>query len=284
MRGTQPTVTEVIVFTNLVNCSNQYEFPPKLFNLFADRHTERRVDMEYPEVKRKKYFTKEEIIEKLKDHNQKVDEVVKDICEELTPFDINDADAVLLEDRLERLDRTSKNLTAKVYRLKSEIKSRKYRNHPEQLKEKEISCSQYSVLQSQSSEDLFDSPDMEFDSSPSVIVDNRQQTTDRPDAYTKKPLNELGNSYSRSRRVQSKREELSKWAAEEGVSVSQLLGYLLYMDNYHTGGKIVIIFYRHNDSYNLCVDYICRLITLNLKLIYKVVDLPLKKCKNASFA
>ena len=75
--------------------------------------------MESPVFKRKKFFTKAEIINKLSDQNQRVNDVVNDICETLAPFDVNDSEATMLEDRLERLDKASKTLTAKVYRLQN---------------------------------------------------------------------------------------------------------------------------------------------------------------------
>ena len=45
------------------------------------------------------------------------------------------------------------------------------------------------------------------------------------------------NQKSRSRRVVEKREMISQWAENEGVSVSKLLGYLLYLENYHSGDR-----------------------------------------------
>ena len=39
--------------------------------------------------------------------------------------------------------------------------------------------------------------------------------------------------------MQSKRDQFCQWAMEEGVSVSQLLGYMLYLDNYHSGDRNV---------------------------------------------
>ena len=55
----------------------------------------------------------------------------------------------------------------------------------------------------------------------------------------KKPLNYGMSQYSRRRRVSDKREVLEKWAEEEGVTVTQLLGYLLHLENYHAGDKSI---------------------------------------------
>ena len=48
----------------------------------------------------------------------------------------------------------SKALVARVYRIRQAAKERKFRRNPELLEEKGVSCSQYSVLQSQESEYL----------------------------------------------------------------------------------------------------------------------------------
>ena len=71
---------------------------------------------EKPKQKRKKYFTKLEILDKLKENGDQVQEVVWDICEELTPFDINNEESLILEDRSEQLEVVSKAFSAKVYR------------------------------------------------------------------------------------------------------------------------------------------------------------------------
>ena len=44
-------------------------------------------------------------------------------------------------------------------------------------------------------------------------------------------------SFSRQRRVEEKREALSVWAKEEGVTPTQLVGYLIHLENYHGGGQ-----------------------------------------------
>ena len=77
-----------------------------------------------PETKRKKYFTRNEIISKLTENENDVKKVVSDIVEELSPFDIKDEDAMLFEDRLDRLEKVSKNLLSKVYKLKNKVKEK----------------------------------------------------------------------------------------------------------------------------------------------------------------
>ena len=72
----------------------------------------------------------------MKDNNFKIKEVCDNICEELCPFDISDEESLLIEDRLERLEKVSRTLTAKVSRVSKAFKEKKFRRHPEQLKEK----------------------------------------------------------------------------------------------------------------------------------------------------
>ena len=107
-----------------------------------------------PMSKRKKVFSRSEIIDKLKENDQKVIKVAEEISEELSPFDVDDEDAVLVEDRLERLVNTTKTLTKKIYKIQKEFKERKYRHNPDKLNEKVISSSQYSIFESEDSESL----------------------------------------------------------------------------------------------------------------------------------
>ena len=95
---------------------------------------------------------------------------------------------------------------------------------------------------------MFQSPDSDKieasqnqDISGSDESDNgkREMETSRPSSYKKRPLNHKMSPYSRCLRVMDKQETLAKWAAEEGITVTQLLGYLLYLDNYHKGERSV---------------------------------------------
>ena len=65
-----------------------------------------------PEAKRKKVFSRIEIEKKLKENDQKVKDVAEDIVKEMCPFDLNDEDTVMMEDRLERLKKTTENLVS----------------------------------------------------------------------------------------------------------------------------------------------------------------------------
>ena len=65
--------------------------------------------MEYPVFKRKKFFSKGDILQKLKDNNFKIKEVCDSICEDFSSFDISDEDLLCLEDRLKRLEKVSTN-------------------------------------------------------------------------------------------------------------------------------------------------------------------------------
>ena len=96
--------------------------------------------------KRKKYFTRSEILTKLKSNESDVHRVVSEMIEELCPFDVNDEDALAIEDRLERLEKVSRNLQTKVYKLKLKLKDRKFRFKPENLGETEVFSFQNSLF------------------------------------------------------------------------------------------------------------------------------------------
>ena len=53
------------------------------------------------------------------------------------------------EEKLEKVEIVAKNLATKMYKLRYDLKNRKYRRNPNLLDEKVISCSQHSVLQSE---------------------------------------------------------------------------------------------------------------------------------------
>ena len=188
--------------------------------------------MSSPEIecKRKKYFSKSEILQKLKENGDKVSAVVNEVCEELSPFDVTDEEALVVEDRLERLEKLSKLFSSKIYQLKKDFKDRKYRKHPEKLEEKFISCSQGSVLQSDDSQSLT-SGSQDVDIQMEVALDGDPKS--RPSTYIKKPLNHKMTQLSRRRRIAEKRKTFEYWAAEEGVTITELLGYFLHLDNYN---------------------------------------------------
>ena len=43
--------------------------------------------------------------------------VAEEIAKELSPFDVSDEDAILVEDRLERLSKITQNLATKIYKI-----------------------------------------------------------------------------------------------------------------------------------------------------------------------
>ena len=61
-----------------------------------------------PEAKRKKSYTKSELLQKLEKNEFDVKKAVDDVMEEVIPFNINDENITLFEDRIERLERVSK--------------------------------------------------------------------------------------------------------------------------------------------------------------------------------
>ena len=89
-----------------------------------------------PGAKRKKAVTGHEVLAMLKDHENDVAKVANEMLEELCPFDLNDQDALLIEDRIERVAKVSKLLQMRVRRLAKNVKeskSRHKRGRPEQL-------------------------------------------------------------------------------------------------------------------------------------------------------
>ena len=77
------------------------------------------------------------------------------------------------EDTNERLGKVSSALDRRLRRLQEEVKARKYRRQPEQLDENLISCSQFSVLQSQEAEEL----------SQSFSQQSLEEESSRPSTY-----------------------------------------------------------------------------------------------------
>ena len=170
-------------------------------------------------------FRKGDILDLLSQHGNKVKEVANECAIELCDFDISDEDAMLVEDRMTRLSETIDKLSKKIYRIQNEFKNKKKMNsemRKMKMEEIGISSSQYSIFDSQTLSDL------DIDSG---------KLKDRPDQYKKKPLNEDMTQRSRRRRVAEKRETLKKWSEEEGTTITELLGYLIYLDNYHSGEK-----------------------------------------------
>ena len=178
---------------------------------------------EQPIAKRKKCMTGKEVIERLESNENDVKRAVGEIVEELCPFDVGDEVALNIEDRVERLERVTKLLENKVYKLKKAVKQRKYRHNPEGLEEPMISCSQYSIFDSQEVSEAV----QEIEDEVMVMGDSG-----RPEKYDKKPLDSDLSGKTRRRRAAAKREILSEWAEEEKVTVSKLLGYLLYVENW----------------------------------------------------
>ena len=69
---------------------------------------------------------------------------------DLSPFDATDENMDEYDDKLAAVFSSLEN---KIYRLKADVKNRKFRHHPGRLEENIISCSQHSVLQSSQEEE-----------------------------------------------------------------------------------------------------------------------------------
>ena len=107
-----------------------------------------------PEAKRKKSYSRREILEKLEECENDVKRAVGEIVADISPIDMSDINMDDFEIKVEKLEQVSKNLATKVYKLKKSVQLRKFRHNPEFLEEKFFSSSQYSILQSEDSEEL----------------------------------------------------------------------------------------------------------------------------------
>ena len=107
-----------------------------------------------PEAKRKKSYSRREILEKLEECENDVKRAVGEIVADISPNDMSDINMDDFEIKVEKLEQVSKNLATKVYKLKKSVQLRKFRHNPEFLEEKFFSSSQYSILQSEDSEEL----------------------------------------------------------------------------------------------------------------------------------
>ena len=107
-----------------------------------------------PEAKRKKSYSRREILEKLEECENDVKRAVNEIVADISPIDMSDINMDDFEVKVEKLEQVSQNLATKVYKLKKAAQLRKFRHNPELLEEKFFSSSQYSILQSEDSEEL----------------------------------------------------------------------------------------------------------------------------------
>ena len=183
-----------------------------------------------PSAKRKKQMSRREVIAKLDSNLDDVKKAVGEIIEELSPFDVDDEDAMKIEDRVERLARVSKLFEKRVYKLRQDVKENKFRHKPERLEETMISCSQFSIFDSQEVIEAVQEIEDEVMEKGDGVEGKRGGQ--RSEKYQKKPLDMDLSGKTRRRRVAEKREVLKQWAEEERVTVSQLLGYLLYVENW----------------------------------------------------
>ena len=111
------------------------------------------------ESKRRKKFSRSEVLQMLKEHESNVRQVAEEICEELVPFDVSDEDVVKLDDRLERMKKASLTMEKRIRHLQNHIKAKKFRHHPEQLEEDFVRSSQCSVFQSDDSQSIDQEPE-----------------------------------------------------------------------------------------------------------------------------
>ena len=116
--------------------------------------SEPEVNFEEESAPRKRKFSKLEALQKLKDCENNINLAASEIVADLTPFDVtNDCDNEL-EVKLEKIDKVTDLLKKRIWKLKDQMKQRKYRHSQKLLEDDIISCSQHSVLQSEPDDDL----------------------------------------------------------------------------------------------------------------------------------
>ena len=187
------------------------------------------------EPKRKKQFTISEVLQKLEETNKNVSDAAECIAKELCPFDVTDEEAMMLEDRAERLQQQTTKISKKLYKIQADFKARKFRKKPAMLEEKAFSSSQSSLFDSEPLHDALQEALQEAEDQ------KRGGQANRPTVYNKKPLAHEIAQKSRKRRVAAIRDLLEQAAREEcgGITVTSLLGYLLHLENYNGGDRSI---------------------------------------------
>ena len=95
------------------------------------------------EAKRRKAFTKRETLQKLEELGNNVSKAVSEMVSDLSPFEVNGENVTAYEENIEKLDKVASSLTSKIYRLKTDVKAKKFWKRPDLLDETIISCSQH---------------------------------------------------------------------------------------------------------------------------------------------
>ena len=82
----------------------------------------------------------------MKEYENNVSQAVDEMVSDLSPFDVTYESVTCFDDRIDRLEKVSASLGKKIYKLKEEVKARKFRWNPELLEEDMITCSQFREL------------------------------------------------------------------------------------------------------------------------------------------
>ena len=109
------------MFNESINKLN-YLMPKDLISPFPV--SDKRYGIPRKQKARKKFFTRNEVLEKLSEHDNQVTKVAEQVCNELCPIYMKIEDDDMLYEKLDKLDRVTKGLTAKIYHLQNEIRQR----------------------------------------------------------------------------------------------------------------------------------------------------------------
>jgi hypothetical protein len=173
------------------------------------------------------------VLSKLKEHNFYFAKVADEICQELLPKDGEDDDETTSE--VEALGKTVEIVRSKLHYLQDQFKKRKYRHCPEKLDETFISASQFSLFDSQETQDsqgiacAYQSTQPEENS-----FSQREETT----GYNKKSILSEMDPKTRRRRVARERDEFKEWARKQKCSSTELAGLFIYLENFMSNKKL----------------------------------------------
>ena len=115
-------------------------------------------EVEVVAPKRKRKFSKREVLALLTEKENDLEKVAGEICEELVPFDVTIEEELQVNDRLERMAKAAINIERRVRKLLEANRERKFRHCQEKLEETFVSCSQNSIFQSDDSQSLSQEP------------------------------------------------------------------------------------------------------------------------------
>lgn len=188
------------------------------------------------DFQRKRKWSRGEILKVLKDVEGSLEQAANIIFEAMSPEERYDQETKSQIDKVTKVAGTVKSRIAYIQQCN---KDRKFKNEPSVLDEPYLDASQYSVFdEKKHSQNLEVDPlGLEEESSLGSFSQELIQsltTHEGPKKMQKKPLTDstLTNETLR-RRVQEYRLKFREWASEQGCSMSELAGLILYLEHFN---------------------------------------------------